>query len=196
MDREFLEREIERLRKRLESFEGHVLRYESEFFHRLQEDLKKLERELFFHHHPHRRAHRIEIVHHHHHHSDRHKGDRNMQQGPIVLTDTNPLPVSIAVFAQDGSQFNPSDPDFAIAAALIAQVQFSIDQPSVATVGKSADGTTNQVQAVANGTANLSASVTSAEGVSLTDTDQVTVNLGNTPPPTRVAASIKIVSGS
>ena len=118
------------------------------------------------------------------------------QQGPIVLTDTNPLPVSIAVFAQDGTQFNPSDADYAIAAALIAQAQFSIDQPSVAAVSKAADGTTNQVTAVANGTATLTAAVTSAEGVALQDTDSVTVNIGNTPPPTRVAASIKIVSGA
>lgn len=69
---------------------------------------------------------------------------------------------------------------------------FSVDDSTGAIVKAvdNGDGTAT-VTAVANGTANLSASLTTAEGLALSTSDSIVVDIA-TPPPTPVLSSIKI----
>ena len=54
------------------------------------------------------------------------------------------------------------------------------------------DPVTGLTTAVANGVANITATLTTAEGVALTDTETVTVAIPVVPPPTPVLSSIKV----
>lgn len=75
----------------------------------------------------------------------------------------------------------------------IPEVTYSIDNDAIATSTPNADNETDVVEAVANGTANLTATLTTAEGLDLTDTEQVIVNIpAPPPPPVPVLTSIKI----
>ena len=69
-------------------------------------------------------------------------------------------------------------------------VTFTIDNPAIATSTPNADGQTDVVAYVSAGVANLTASVTSAEGLALTDTEAVTCSPVVLPPP--VLSSIKV----
>lgn len=107
-------------------------------------------------------------------------------QGPVILVaagqDTT---ASVLGFDQFG---NPMSADF-----VMPPVTFTIDNSAIATSVPNADGITDVVTAVANGVANLTAAVTSAEGLALSDTETVTVNIpAPPPPPAPVLSSIKI----
>lgn len=54
------------------------------------------------------------------------------------------------------------------------------------------DPTTGAVTAVGSGVDSITASLTTAEGLSLTDTETVTVSIAVVPPPTPVLTSIKV----
>lgn len=105
-------------------------------------------------------------------------------QGPVTLTTAGQLAqASVLGFDQFGNPF----------AGTIPPVTFSIDNPSVASSTPNSDGLTDEVAAVANGVANLTATLTTAEGVSLSDTETVTVAIAAAPPPPApVLSSIKL----
>jgi hypothetical protein len=104
--------------------------------------------------------------------------------GPVVLTALTMIVIaSILGFDQFGNPWTGAIPP----------VKYSIDNPSFATSAPNADGVTDTVTPVANGVANLTASLTTAEGLALTDTESVTVALAAAPPPpTPVLSSIKV----
>ena len=107
--------------------------------------------------------------------------------GPVTLTTAGQtVTASILGFDQFGNPWTGPIPP----------VSYSIDNPAIATSTPNADGETDAVAAVANGTANLTASLTTAEGLALTDTEQVIVNIpAPPPPPTPVLTSISIKIG-
>ena len=104
--------------------------------------------------------------------------------GPVLLTLAGQAATaSIVGFDQFGNPWNGAIPP----------VSFSIDTPAIATSTPNADGVTDVVTAVSNGVANLTAMLTTAENVALTDTETVTVAIPPPPPPpTPVLSSIKI----
>ena len=108
-------------------------------------------------------------------------------QGPVTFTAAGQtVTASILGFDQFGNPWTGPIPP----------VSYSIDNPAIATSTPNADGETDAVAAVANGTANLTASLTTAEGLALTDTEQVIVNIpAPPPPPTPVLTSISIKIG-
>jgi len=113
------------------------------------------------------------------------KGDPLMAvQGPVTLTTVGQVATaSILGFDQFGNPW----------AGPIPPVSFSIDDTAGAIVTSKDNGDgTDTVAAVANGVANLTASLTTAEGVELTDTETITVAIPVVPPPTSVLSSIKI----
>ena len=96
--------------------------------------------------------------------------------GPVVLTQVGQQVVAeIVGYDQFGQVFSPT-PDWS----------FTNDNEAAATL----DAQTGIVTAVANGVANITGSVTSAEGVELTDTESVTVNVAAEAP---VLSTIKVV---
>lgn len=100
--------------------------------------------------------------------------------GPVTLTSVGQTVTAVVLgFDQFGQPWTEPLPP----------VSFSIDNPAIATSTPSADGVTDIIEAVADGTANLTASLTTAEGVALTDTETVTVAIA---PPAPVLSSIKI----
>ena len=109
------------------------------------------------------------------------KGD-NMAEAPITLRAGQSTIASIDYFDQNGqpmpASFVPPD------------VTFVIDNPAVASSTPNADKQTDTVTYVSAGTAKLSASVVSAEGVDVSDTQTVTCAPVVVPPP--VLTSIKI----
>jgi hypothetical protein len=103
--------------------------------------------------------------------------------GPVVLTTAGQQAIaSILGFDQLGNPWTGTIPP----------VSYSIDNPAVATSTPNSDDLTDVVTAVANGVANLSAGLTTAEGTALSDVETVTVNIPVVPPPTPVLSSIKI----
>ena len=107
--------------------------------------------------------------------------------GPVTLTTAGQqVTASVLGFDQLGNPWTGTVPP----------VAYSIDNPGVATSTPNSDGLTDEVQAVSNGVANLTASLTTAEGIALSDTEAVTVAIPVTPPPTPVLSSIKIAFGS
>lgn len=101
--------------------------------------------------------------------------------GPITLTSAGQtVTASVLGFDQFGQPFTGAIPT----------ATFASDDTAGAIV--TFDPSTGLVTAVANGVANITASLTSAEGLSLTDTEAVTVAIPITPPPTPVLSSIKV----
>lgn len=72
----------------------------------------------------------------------------------------------------------------------IPPVSYSIDDSTIATSAPNSDGLTDPITAVANGTANLTASLTTAEGLALSDVEQVIVAIQAATP---VLSAIKIM---
>ncbi|MGA9668411.1 MAG: hypothetical protein WBQ94_04340 [Terracidiphilus sp.] len=112
--------------------------------------------------------------------------DMSAVLGPVILTSVGQVATaSVQGFDQLG---NPMPATFTM-----PSVVYSIDDTAGAIVKTvdNGDGTATLTD-VANGVANLTASVTSAEGLALTDTETVTVANPVVPPPTPVLSSIKI----
>ena len=136
------------------------------------------------HHRPRLTSIKIRFHHHHHHREEMNMSATQPVPGAVTLTTLGQqVTASILGFDQFGNPWTGAIPP----------VDYSIDNSAVATSVPNADGVTDEVTAVANGTANLTASLTTAEGLPLTDTEQVIVNIpGPPPPPTPVLTSIKI----
>jgi hypothetical protein len=101
--------------------------------------------------------------------------------GPVTLTSAGQqVTASVVGFDQFGQPFTGEIP----------AVTFSSDDASSAIV--TFDPTTGLTTAVANGVANITATLTTAEGLSLSDTEAVTVAIPVVPPPTPVLSSIKV----
>jgi len=97
--------------------------------------------------------------------------------GPVVLTQAGQQVVAEVIgYDQFGNLWSGSMPDWTL----------SNDNEDAATL----DEGTGIVTAVANGVANITADVTTAEGVALTDTESVTVNIAVEEP---VLTTIKVV---
>ena len=110
------------------------------------------------------------------------KGTSMPTPGPVTLvTAGQQVTASVVGFDQFGQPFDP--------AAMPAST-LSSDDTSGAIV--TFDPATGLTTAVANGVANITASLTTAEGLALTDTEAVTVAIPVVPPPTPVLSSIKV----
>jgi hypothetical protein len=104
-----------------------------------------------------------------------------MPVGPVTLTAVGQtVTASVVGFDQFGQPFTGTLP----AATL------SSDDSAGAIV--TFDPSTGLTTAVANGVANITASLTTAEGLALTDTETVTVAIPVVPPPPQVLSSIKV----
>lgn len=110
------------------------------------------------------------------------KGDSLMATpGPITLTSAGQTTTaSVVGFDQFGQPW----------AGALPTAAFTSDDTSGAVV--TFDPTSGLVTAVANGVANITATLTTAEGKSLSDTEAVTVAIPIVPPPVPVLSSIKI----
>jgi hypothetical protein len=105
-------------------------------------------------------------------------------EGPVTLVTAGQTVQAIV----DGyDQFGNSMP----AGFVMPTATWTVDNPSFATSTPNADGSTT-VAAVADGVANLSVTLTSAEGLALTDTEAITVAIPVTPPPVSVLSSVKV----
>lgn len=104
--------------------------------------------------------------------------------GPVTLTTFGQVVVAQVVgFDQNGNPWTGPIPT----------PSWSIDNTSIASIAADATNPANEdVTAVANGTANLTASLTTAEGLALSDVEQVIVNIPIQPPPPPVLSSIKV----
>lgn len=105
-----------------------------------------------------------------------------MPQGPVTLASGQSTVATVLYFDQTGA---PMPSTFVPPA-----VTFAIDNSAVASSTPGADGQSDTVAYVSAGVANLTASVTSAEGLALTDTETVTCSPVVLPPP--VLSSIKV----
>jgi hypothetical protein len=101
--------------------------------------------------------------------------------GPVVLTVGQSTTASVLGFDQNG---NPMPTDF-----VMPPVSFSVDSASFASSTPNSDGVTDAIVGVAEGVANLTASVTGPNGT-LTDTETITVTAAVVTPP--VLSSIKV----
>lgn len=109
-----------------------------------------------------------------------HKGHA-MNAGPVTLTSTGQtVTASVLGFDQFGNPWTGPLPSFTLTSDDTAG--------AVATL----DPETGLVTAVANGVANITATLTTAEGASLSDTEAVTVAIPVVPPPAPVLSSIKV----
>ena len=109
------------------------------------------------------------------------KGTSMATAGPVTLTAVGQqVTASVLGFDQFGQPFTGTIP----------AASFSSDDTAQAIV--TFDPSTGLTTAVANGVANITASLTSAEGLALTDTEAVTVAIPIVPPPTPVLSSIKV----
>jgi hypothetical protein len=104
-----------------------------------------------------------------------------MPLGPVTLNVGQSTTASLKGFDQNGQ---PMPADF-----VMPPVTYAVDNPAIASSTPNADNT-DQVTGVSTGVANLTGSVTSAEGLALSDTETVTVPV--VPPPTPVLSSVKI----
>jgi len=101
--------------------------------------------------------------------------------GPITLTKVGQTATaSVLGFDQFGAPFTGTMPAATLSASDI--------DGAIATF----DPKTGLVTAVANGVDNITAVLTTAEGLSLTDTEAVTVAIPVVPPPAPVLSSIKV----
>ena len=97
--------------------------------------------------------------------------------GPITLTTAGQtVTASVVGFDQFGNPWTGAIPT----------PTFADDNPAAATCAPAS----GLVTAVADGVANITASLTTAEGLALTDTEAVTVVIN--PPPTPVLITIKV----
>lgn len=104
--------------------------------------------------------------------------------GPVILTTAGEVATaSVLGFDQFGNPWTGTIPPVTFTSSDTAG--------AVITSVPGTDGLTDTVTAVANGTASLTASLTTAEGLSLTDTETVTVAIGP-PAGTPVLTSIKV----
>jgi hypothetical protein len=150
--------------------ELHELRLIIDLLDRIEQSIERVLREIT---HPKQRLSSIRIV-------FNPKGASMATVGPVTLTKVGQVATaSVVGFDQFG---NPMPSDFVMPA-----VTWTDDDAAGAIV--TLDATAGTVTAVANGVANLTASVTSAEGLALTDTEAVTVAI---PVATPVLSSIKI----
>ncbi len=106
------------------------------------------------------------------------KGPNMPTPGPITLAPGESAVASVVGFDQSGAPFTGTLPPSTL----------SSDDTSGAIV--TFDPSTGATVAVAAGVANISASLTTAEGVALSDTETVTVT--EAPPPVQVLSSIKV----
>lgn len=110
------------------------------------------------------------------------KGSSMPTPGPVTLTTAGQqVTASVVGFDQFGQPFDP---------AAMPAATLSSDDTAGAIV--TFDPSTGLTTAVANGVANITASLTTAEGLALTDTEAVTVAIAVVPPPTPVLSSIKV----
>jgi hypothetical protein len=101
--------------------------------------------------------------------------------GPVTLTTAGQqVTASVLGFDQFGNPFTGTMPTATLSSSDTAQAVVTFDP------------TTGLTAAVANGTANITASLTTAEGLALTDTETVTVAIPVVPPPNPVLSSIKV----
>jgi hypothetical protein len=101
--------------------------------------------------------------------------------GPVTLTTVGQqVTASVLGFDQFGNPFTGTMPAATLSSDDTAEAIVLFDSATGATV------------AVANGVANITASLTTAEGLALTDTEAVTVAIPVVPPPTPVLSSIKV----
>ena len=101
--------------------------------------------------------------------------------GPVTLTTLGQqVTASVLGFNQFGTPFSGTMPPATLSSDDNAQAIVTFDP------------TTGLTTAVANGIANITASLTTAEGLALTDTEAVTVAIPVVPPPTEVLSSIKV----
>lgn len=105
-----------------------------------------------------------------------------MAEGAVVLSSGQSTVATIDYFDQTGA---PMPAGFVPPA-----VTYSIDNSAVASSTPGTDGQSSAVAYVSAGVANLTASVTTAEGLNLTDTETVTCSPVVAPPP--VLSSVKI----
>ena len=104
------------------------------------------------------------------------KGTSMPNPGPVTLTSAGQTAQAVIVgFDQFGNPWTGEIP----------AATYAVDNAAIATVDAS-----GLVTAVANGTANLTGSLTTAEGLALSDTEQVIVSIA--PPPTPVLSAIKV----
>ena len=109
------------------------------------------------------------------------KGTSMPTAGPVTLTTLGQqVTASVLGFDQFGQPFTGTMPTATLSSDDTAQAIVTFDP------------TTGLTTAVANGVANITASLTTAEGLSLTDTEAVTVAIPVVPPPTPVLSSIKV----
>lgn len=101
--------------------------------------------------------------------------------GPVTLTTLGQIvTASVLGFDQFGNPWTGELPPF----------NLTSDDSASAVVAL--DPATGEVTAVANGVANITATLTTAEGAQLADTEAVTVAIPVVPPPTPVLSSIKV----
>jgi hypothetical protein len=101
--------------------------------------------------------------------------------GPITLTEVGQTATAVVLgFDQNGQPFLGTMPPATL----------SSDDTSAAIV--TFDPASGLTTAVANGVANITGQVQSAEGLMLTDTETVTVAIPITSPPPQVLSSIKV----
>ena len=120
------------------------------------------------------------------------EGERAMAPVPGPATLTAAGQVAIASVLGFDQNDNPMPASFQM-----PPVTFTIDDPAVATLVENDDGETADVTAVANGIAEVKASVATVDAngnpVTLTDTEEVEVDFTAPPPPTPILTSIKVV---
>lgn len=105
----------------------------------------------------------------------------NPVAGPVTLTSAGQeVTASVLGFDQFGKPWTGTLPSFNLTS--------DDNLGAVATL----DPATGLVTAVANGVANITATLTTAEGATLSDTEAVTVAIPVVPPPTAVLSSIKV----
>jgi hypothetical protein len=108
------------------------------------------------------------------------KGTPMPTAGPLTLTQAGQTGTAVVTGVdQFGNSWTGAIPP----------VTYSIDDASIATSAPNPDGLTDLITAVANGTANLTASLTTAEGLALSDVEQVIVAIQAAPP---VLSAIKV----
>ena len=110
------------------------------------------------------------------------KGTNSMPTpGPITLTTAGQTATaSVLGFNQFGNPFGGVMPPATLSSDDTAQAIVTFDP------------TTGLTTAVADGVANITANLTTAEGLALSDTEAVTVAIQITPPPPEVLSSIKV----
>ena len=109
------------------------------------------------------------------------KGTPMPTPGPVTLTTAGQqVTASVLGFDQNGQPFTGTMPPATLSSDDTAQAIVTFDPA------------TGLTTAVANGVANITANLTTAEGLALTDTEAVTVAIPVVPLPTPVLSSIKV----